>query len=185
MKPDNVFALENAAWPALLLDEASTVLRANDAAVKLFGPALEGQASRLSAIWAAVYQRPKAEGPAPDVEQDLYGGFVGNGDRRRLDELRAMTGTQLASARTGFDDARLTELLFRYRARNFAATLTPEEQARWLQHRTDCLLHGQGGALTAQALFERIDALSETADERAEEILGALYDWAETVVPEQ
>ena len=53
MKPDTVWALENAAWPALLLDEASTVLRANDAAVKLFGPALEGQASRLSAIWAA------------------------------------------------------------------------------------------------------------------------------------
>ena len=139
----------------------------------------------MSAIWAAVYQRPKAEGPAPDVEQDLYGGFVGNGDRRRLDDLRAMTGAQLASARTGFDDARLAELLFRYRARNFAATLTPEEQARWLQYRTDCLLHGHGGALTAQALFERIDALSETADERAEKILGALYDWAETIVPEQ
>ena len=31
----------------------------------------------------------------------------------------------------------------------------------------------------------RIDALSETADERGQDILGALYDWAETVVPEQ
>jgi exodeoxyribonuclease-1 len=139
----------------------------------------------MSAIWATLYQRPKAEGPAPDVEQDLYGGFVGNGDRRRLDELCAMTGAQLARARSGFDDPRLAELLFRYRARNFASTLTPEEQARWLQHRTACLLHGQGGALTVQALFERIDALSENADERVEAILGALYDWAEAVVPEQ
>lgn len=136
----------------------------------------------MSAIWPAVFARPQE--PAPDVEQDLYGGFVGNTDRRRLDELRSMTGAQLAAARTSFDDPRLGELLFRYRARNFASTLTPEEQARWLQHRTDCLLHGQGGALTAEALFERIDALSETADERAEEILGALYDWAEVVVPE-
>ncbi|MGB3449945.1 MAG: exodeoxyribonuclease I [Giesbergeria sp.] len=136
----------------------------------------------MSAIWPAVFARPQE--PAPDVEQDLYGGFIGNTDRRRLDELRSMTGAQLAAARTSFDDPRLGELLFRYRARNFASTLTPEEQARWLQHRTDCLLHGQGGALTAEALFERIDALSETADERAEEILGALYDWAEVVVPE-
>ena len=139
----------------------------------------------LSAIWKAVYERPRAEGPALDVEQDLYGGFVSNTDRRRLDELRGMTGVQLASARTGFDDPRLAELLFRYRARNFAPTLSPEEQVRWLQHRTDRLLHGQGGALTAEALFERIDALSETADERAQDILGALYDWAEVVVPEQ
>ncbi len=139
----------------------------------------------MSAIWKAVYERPPGDGAPPDVEQDLYGGFVGNTDRRRLDELRGMTGAQLASARTGFDDPRLAELLFRYRARNFAETLSPEEQARWLQHRADCLLHGQGGALTAQALFERIDVLSETADERGQDILGALYDWAETVVPEQ
>ena len=30
-----------------------------------------------------------------------------------------------------------------------------------------------------------IDALSETADERAEEILGELYDYADGIVPEQ
>jgi len=39
-----------------------------------------------------------------------------------------------------------------------------------------------------QALFDRIDALSEQADERederAQEILGALYDYAEAIVPE-
>ncbi len=139
----------------------------------------------MSSIWAAVFERPKADGPAPDVEQDLYGGFVGNGDRRRLDDLRAMTGEQLASARTGFDDARLEEILFRYRARNFPQTLLAPEQARWLAHRRACLLEGAGGALTAEALFEKIDALSEDANEREEEILGALYDWAEVVVPEQ
>ncbi len=139
----------------------------------------------MSGIWAAVFERPKTDGPPPDVEQDLYGGFVGNGDRRRLDDLRAMTGEHLASARTGFDDPRLEEILFRYRARNFPHTLSAEEQARWLQHRSACLLEGTGGALTAEALFEKIDTLSEDADERAEEILGALYDWAEVVVPEQ
>ncbi len=140
----------------------------------------------MSAIWSAVFARP-AE-PAPDVEQDLYGGFVGNEDRRRLNHLRTLGGEPLARANVGFDDPRLAELLFRYRARNFPDTLSAEEQARWLAHRTACLLEGQGGALTVQALFDRIDALSEQADERederAQEILGALYDYAEAIVPD-
>ena len=53
MKPDVVFILENAAWPALLLDGSGAILRANPAAVKTFGPVLEGEAPALSAIWSA------------------------------------------------------------------------------------------------------------------------------------
>src|ERR1043166_288971 len=53
MKSDVVFALENAAWPALLIDSESTVCRANQAAIKLFGAGLEGGSALLSAIWSA------------------------------------------------------------------------------------------------------------------------------------
>ena len=53
MKPDVVFILENAGWPALLLDGSGTILRANPAAVKTFGPVLEGESPSLSAIWSA------------------------------------------------------------------------------------------------------------------------------------
>lgn len=52
MKLDVVFVLENASWPALLVDAASTVLRANQAAIKVIGPALEGGNPLLSAIWS-------------------------------------------------------------------------------------------------------------------------------------
>src|SRR5690606_31201537 len=75
----------------------------------------------MSAIWAEVYARPKEA--TPDVDEDLYGGFVGNADRRRLNELRTLPGERLAAERAAFDDPRLEELLFRYRARNFPATL--------------------------------------------------------------
>jgi exodeoxyribonuclease-1 len=37
----------------------------------------------------------------------------------------------LAQESWPFDDERLPELLFRYRARNFPDTLNPEEQGRW------------------------------------------------------
>ena len=135
----------------------------------------------MSAIWPQVYERPKEA--TPDVDEDLYGGFVGNGDRRRLTHLRSLSPAALSSARTGFDDARLEELLFRYRARNFAETLNEEECERWEAHRVARLLEGEGGARNVDALFAEIDTLAETADERGEQILGALYEYAEAIAP--
>jgi len=34
-----------------------------------------------------------------------------------------------------------------------------------------------------QAFFDRIDELSENTDERGQDILGALYDYAEQIAP--
>ncbi len=136
----------------------------------------------MSAIWPQVYERPD-EGAPVDVDEDLYGGFLGDADRRRLEELRALSPASLAAARTGFDDPRLEELLFRYRARNFPETLRPEEVERWEAHRAAKLLEGEGGARNVDQFFAEIDALAETADEKAEEILGALYEYAEAIAP--
>ena len=137
----------------------------------------------MSAIWPAVFARPSE--PAPDVDQDLYGGFVGNNDRRRLNDLRTLSPEKLALARASFDDPRLEELLWRYRARNFPASLSADEAQRWEAHRAACLFDGQGGARTVEQLFSEIDEMSETADDRAQEILGALYDYAEHIAPER
>ncbi|MFN0186852.1 MAG: exodeoxyribonuclease I, partial [Aquabacterium sp.] len=55
----------------------------------------EAAEARLPAVdWAAVFQRP-AVGPV-DVDEDLYGGFVGDGDRRLLDRLRGLAPAELA-----------------------------------------------------------------------------------------
>ncbi len=140
----------------------------------------------LSAIWSRVFPRPaEAEEAPPDVDADLYGSFLGDEDRRRLDRLRALSPAELAADRTGFDDPRLAELVRRYRARNFPETLSPEDAARWEAHRAARLFEGAGGARTIDAFFADIDTLGETADERAEGLLGALYDYAETIAPEQ
>jgi exodeoxyribonuclease-1 len=129
-----------------------------------------------------VFQRPQEA--LPDVDEDLYGGFVGNADRRRLNQLRALPAAEMAHSRTGFDDDRLEELLFRYRARNFPDTLTPDEAERWELHRAARLLDGEGGARNVDAFLAEIDTLQEDADERGEVILGALYDYAEMIAPE-
>ncbi len=138
----------------------------------------------LSALWREVFERPEASAPV-DVDQDLYGGFIGPGDRRRLNHLRTLDPTDPAWTQTGFDDERLPELVFRYRARNFPQTLKAEETARWAAHCSARLMEGAGGALTLEQLFERVDGLAEQAsergDDRAEAILGELYDYAESL----
>jgi exodeoxyribonuclease-1 len=135
----------------------------------------------MSAIWQQVFHREQEA--TPDVDEDLYGGFVGNEDRRRLQDLLALSPQQLAEAKPAFNDPRLEELLFRYRARNFADTLTDAEAKRWEAHRAARLFDGEGGARTIEQLFGEIDQLSETVDEAGEEILGALYDYAESIAP--
>lgn len=139
----------------------------------------------MSAIWPEVFSRAKEA--TPDVDEDLYGGFVGQADRRRLNQLRALSPAELAHSRTGFDDDRLAELLFRYRARNFSETLSPEETERWEAHRVARLLEGEGGARNVDTLFADIDAQAETAQgatAQGEILLGALYDYAELIAPD-
>lgn len=52
MKPDLFFMLENAGWPALLVEESGVIRRANQAAVVLFGSVVEGDQSLLSVVWS-------------------------------------------------------------------------------------------------------------------------------------
>lgn len=70
--------------------------------------------------------------PITDPEQMLYsGGFFSNADRATMNRVRAASGKQLSSQTFVFEDKRLPEMLFRYRARNFPETLSADEQADW------------------------------------------------------
>ena len=137
----------------------------------------------MAGIWPDVFTRPAPE-KAADVDEDLYGGFVGPTDRQRLDRLRKLGPDDPAWARASFDDRRLGELVFRYRARNHTDSLDAAERERWLRHCAERLHDGVGGGLSLTAFFEKLDVLAETADERGQEILGALYDYAEQIAPE-
>lgn len=137
----------------------------------------------LDGLWAEVFARAAPAEP-PDVDEDLYGGFVNPEDRRRLDRLRALPPERLGERVPAFDDPRLDELFFRYRARNWPETLADAEQERWQRHCRERLHQGVGGGLTLAQFFDRIDVLAESADERGQAILEALYDYAEAIAPE-
>lgn len=69
--------------------------------------------------------------PSEDPEQQLYDGFLGERDRQLCERVRLSDPEQLGKAVWPFDDERLPELLFRYRARNFPHTLSEQEHQRW------------------------------------------------------
>lgn len=142
----------------------------------------------LSALWQALFEPSLAasEIAQPDVDEALYAGLMSDEDRRRLDRLLALDLQEPAWREAGFDDSRLGELVFRYRARNHFETLTAQEQDRWRAHQRARLFSGAPGYPSAEKWFEHIDQLAEAAaerdDDRAEAILGALYDYAETLL---
>lgn len=152
-----------------------------DLGVQLDNAARARDLPDMSGIWPEVFARPAAA--ALDVDEDLYGGFVNDRDRRRLNEFRVLPPEQMGLKKLIFDDGRLSELVFRYRARNFPETLSPGEREQWHSHRADRLLRGLDGARTAEQMLEEIDQLSEDADMRGEAILGALVDYTEAMVP--
>jgi exodeoxyribonuclease-1 len=135
-------------------------------------------------MWPDVFERAQPERPA-DVDEDLYGGFVGNEDRRTLQRLRGLSPQALADKRPDFADPRLDELLFRYRARNFPDTLSDAERAQWQAHCTDRLCDGEAlGRLGLRTFAERLAALEDGADERSRRLLAALRDYAGSIAPD-
>jgi exodeoxyribonuclease I len=131
------------------------------------------QANTMAGIWPEVYERPATEGPV-DVDEDLYGGFLDNEDRRALQRLRSLPPDRLAERRPAFNDRRLDELLLRFRARNHPDSLNVAERGQWQAHCRERWLE-------APAWLERITALEATADERGRGVLADLRRWAQAL----
>ena len=109
----------------------------------------------------------------------MYDGFIGDRDRRLCEQVRVSEPEQLARDAWPFDDARLPELLFRYRARNFPETLTAEEQLRWHQFCQARLSHAEYGAPNTLQDFTK--ALVELSLSATPEQLAILRQWQDHI----
>ncbi|SDG49227.1 Exodeoxyribonuclease I subunit C [Pseudomonas benzenivorans] len=115
--------------------------------------------------------------PCEDPEQQLYDGFIGDRDRRLCEQVRRADPQYLADTAWPFDDARLPELLFRYRARNFASSLSSAEQQRWRTFCQQRLTRPEYGAPNTLASFEA--ALKEIFDKATVVEQAVLSEWRE------
>lgn len=117
--------------------------------------------------------------PSDDVDAQLYNGFFSDADRAANDIIRQTTPQNLPALNLTFADPRLETLLFRYRARNYPATLDESEQRRWLQHRREQLNpeRVQSYLLELEALYNQYEGDKERMAQ-----LKALFDYARELV---
>ncbi|HWI24529.1 MAG TPA: exodeoxyribonuclease I [Lysobacter sp.] len=117
--------LREADFARLAIDRALSEARAQR--IRDAGPAL---AEKVRQVYAT--RRERTPG---DVDASLYDGFLGDGDRRKFPAVRSIPPHMLGHHDFGFQDPRLPELLFRYRARNWPDSLRAAERSRWDDYR--------------------------------------------------
>src|SRR5690606_11990613 len=124
--------LRDADFARLSIDRGLAEARA--ARLRAAGPDLAEKVRRVYAI--------ERERVTSDPDASLYDGFLPEADRRRCAAVRSTPPQALAGRDFGFEDPRLDELLFRYRARNWPALLSPPEHERWNHWRRERLQPG-------------------------------------------
>jgi exodeoxyribonuclease-1 len=121
-----------------------------------------------------------------EAEQQLYEGFLPNSDKGLLDEVRRASAADFTAHSFHFADKRYNQMLFNYRARYFADSLSADEQKTWLESCKWRLTDKTSGYLTLQQQATEIEELladsSLTDDKRA--VLEALEAWAVMVTEE-
>lgn len=138
--------------------------------------AAPGLARKLAEVFAAGDRFP----PQSDPDRDLYGGFLSDDDRRRCERVRRTPTEELAPLQPGFDAAKLEELLFRYRARNWPETLQGQERLRWDEFRRERLTQaGAGGSIVLDDYRKQLSrlAVDATLTPAQRAVIDALLDW--------
>jgi len=81
-----------------------------------------------------------------DPDTMLYsGGFFGQNDKDVMAQVRSSSPEELRDNTFYFEDKRLAEMLFRYRARNYPESLSEEEKLQWQEYRYQRLTEVDGG----------------------------------------
>ena len=116
---------------------------------------------------------------AKETDPDLAiysGGFFSDTDRTTMNELRKASPETLANKGYVFEDRRLPEMLFRYRARNYPESLSAEDCVRWDAYRAEILMaDAPDKTLSVQTFGQRLAELSvQETDTRNLAVLEAL-----------
>lgn len=116
------------------------------------------------------------------VDAQLYDGFIGDADKRIMNELRQSSPDRLSNFQ--FNDKRLNALLPLYKARNYPASLSDEERSSWDNYRQSRLIGG--GTSSRMAKFgQRLATLASDPklDKNKAFLLEELQLYAESIMP--
>jgi exodeoxyribonuclease-1 len=124
-----------------------------------------GLADKISAVFSAPDNKDERDA---DPDLAIYsGGFFTGRDKHKIARIPETTPDKLSDFSAEFSDARLPEMLFRYRARNYPSTLSEAENARWTAHCASKLTGGKQ-ALSFNKYYQIIHKLRENNPEKAD-----------------
>jgi exodeoxyribonuclease-1 len=165
--------------PMTVLDPAAAQRLAIDASAVADHARILKTAPEFTERLQSLFEQPRT--PTTDPELSLYSGFVPKADLILRDRIRSMSPEELSKLDDPFQDERLNELLFRYRARLWPDQLDANERARWLRYRRARLVEDpELAVLRIEEYRHRLRALLlDHPDKRA--ILEALEQWPEAI----
>lgn len=148
--------------------------------------AMLNAAGDLSAKLQQIFTKPDYD-DITDPDASLYGGgFFSDSDKRKMEVIRSAEPEMLKTLSIPFEDGRLPELLFRYRARNWPASLSADESDSWKLYRQERLGSSAPASILNFSRFE--EALQEcrqqdmSTDKLA--LLDSLSEYAENLKQE-
>lgn len=148
----------------LLDDKAASRLRIDVERCKYHWHQLREHQVSLKKKLESVY-RESTFAAASDPEQQLYEGFIGDGDRQLCERVRRSSAADLASLEGKFQDPRLNALLTRYRGRYHPDTLSAAERRDWFDWVAHRLTDPKMGAgVVIEELHQRIAAIKQQRD---------------------
>ncbi len=137
-----------------------------------------GAAAELAEKVEAVFAQQRYAA-AEDVDAALYDALPERADEPQRRRVRAASPDQLAALGAGFRDPRANELLWRYRGRNWPASLSPAEHEEWRQDVLTRLRSATNSETPFDDRRRHLAALQQQhqGDARAESLLRAVGDW--------
>lgn len=120
-----------------------------------------------------------------DVDNQLYDGFFGDGDKTAMGVVRAAGKSDIGSLSLTFKDDRLNTLFPLYKARNFPQSLSQEEREIWEKFRYNKLVGG-GDKSALSRYFMRISEIAKRPGLTSSQqyLLEELQLYGESIMPE-
>lgn len=140
------------------------------------------EASSLREKAYAVYEQSQSytatESSAQDVDNQLYTRFFSQSDKYLFERIRTTEPRNLPLIEINSEDPRISELFFRFKARNYPATLDIEEQQAWLEYRKSRL-----NEETVISYMQKLDelALLHAGDNKKLNLLKQLLNYLQVI----
>jgi exodeoxyribonuclease-1 len=115
-----------------------------------------------------------------DPDLMLYsGGFFSTADRQLMNQIVALDSVKLKELQPHFQDNRLEEMLFRYRARNHPESLDTSDVRHWNDYRGELW----SGKQKVNQYLDRVRSMKQVETDASRlQLLGELESWAEQIL---